>query len=66
LAIQLMTVLQAVDYLGCQDKLAPKTLAVYDSVRKIFPAFIEDVPKYKDLEKITHFLETGNAGISLQ
>jgi len=66
LAIQLMTVLQAVDYLGCQDKLAPKTLAVYDSVRKIFPAFIEDVPKYKDLEKITHFLETGNAGVSLQ
>src|SRR5205085_6247743 len=33
LSIQLMTILQAIDYLECQDKLAPKTLALYNEVR---------------------------------
>ncbi len=57
LGIQVMTILQAVDYLGCQDRLAPKTLSVYNSLRLIFPKFIEDTPKYKDLEKVKDFLE---------
>jgi histidine ammonia-lyase len=57
LAIQLMTVLQAIDYLQCQGKLAPKTLALYNEVRAIFPKFIEDTPKYKDIERVKQFLE---------
>ena len=57
LGIQIMTILQAIDYLGCQDKLAPNTLSLYDNVRKIFPRFIDDDPKYKDLEKVKGFLE---------
>ncbi len=56
LAIQMMTVLQAVDYLECEPRLSPQTKAVYNEIRKIFPKFIEDAPKYKDLERIkTHF-----------
>jgi histidine ammonia-lyase len=58
LAIQLMTLLQAVDHLNCADKMAPQTAKVYHEVRKIFPKFIEDTPKYKDLETIKNFLET--------
>ena len=57
LGIQLMTLLQAIDYLGCQEKLAPKTLAVYTEARKVFGVFVEDQPKYKDLERIKAFLE---------
>jgi histidine ammonia-lyase len=64
LAIQLMTILQAIDYLNCQDKLAPHTLALYTEVRKIFPKFIEDEPKYKELEKIKNFLETTDPAIT--
>ena len=56
LAIQLMTILQGIDYLGCQSKLAPHTLALYNEVRKIFPKFIEDAPKYKDMERVKNFL----------
>src|SRR5471030_2215578 len=33
LAIQLMTILQAIDYLNCQDRLSPHTLALYMEVR---------------------------------
>lgn len=57
LAIQMMTVLQAIDYLECVPKLSTTTLKVYNNVREIFPTFIEDSPKYKDLEKIKRYLE---------
>jgi len=56
LGIQMMTVLQAIDYLECVPRLSTETLNVYTEIRKIFPKFIEDKPKYKDLAKIkSHF-----------
>ena len=66
LSIQLMTILQAIDYLNCPDKLAPHTLALYNTARDIFPKFIEDKPKYKDLEKIKNFLETTDPAVSFK
>ena len=63
LAIQMMTVLQAIDHLGCSAQMSPKTKAVYTDVRKIFPKFIEDSPKYKDLENVKNFFEQGNTMI---
>lgn len=57
LAIHLMTILQAIDYLECRDRLSTASRAVYDNVRKIFPKFIEDEPKYKDLNRVREFLE---------
>jgi len=59
LSIQLMTIAQAIDYLNCQDKLAPATLALYKQVRKIFPKFIEDTPRYKEMERVKQFLAAG-------
>ncbi|MEZ2445127.1 histidine ammonia-lyase [Chitinophaga sp. W3I9] len=56
LAIQVMTVLQAVDYLNCQDRLAGFSHKVYQEVRAIFPKFIEDSPRYKDLQQIKAYL----------
>jgi len=52
-----MTVLQAIDFLECVPMLSAATLAVYNNVRKIFPKFIEDTPKYKDVERIKKYLE---------
>ena len=57
LSIQLMSIAQAIDYAGCQSKLAPVTLSVYDKVRKIFPKFVDDHPKYKEQQKVKEFLE---------
>jgi len=57
LGIHLMTILQAIDYLECQDKLSSVSRSLYDTARAIFPKFIEDQPKYKDLKNIKEFLE---------
>lgn len=56
LSIQLMTVLQAVDYLKCTDRLSAVTMGVYQRIRAIFPSFIEDAPKYTDLRTIRDYL----------
>ncbi len=58
LAIQTMTVMQAIDYLECARKLSPKTYELYAELRKIFPKFVEDTPKYKDIERIKNFFES--------
>ena len=57
LAIQMMTVLQAIDYLGCVPRLSTQTLKVYKTIREIFPKFVGDQPKYKDLNKIKSYFE---------
>ena len=64
LAIQMMTVLQAIDHLDCVAKLSPKTKSIYSEVRKIFPRFIEDKPKYKDLENVKSYFEQADPVIS--
>jgi histidine ammonia-lyase len=66
LGIQMMTILQAIDYLECVPKLSSETLDVYTEIRKIFPKFIEDTPKYKDLEKIKHYFEKSDPVISFK
>ena len=66
LAIQLMTLLQAVDYLNCADKMAPHTRDLFNAIRAIFPKFIGDEPKYKDLEKIKNYLETTDPAVSFK
>lgn len=57
LGIQLMTILQAIDYLECQQKLSPKTAELYNKARAIFPKFVEDQPRYKQMEDVRLFLE---------
>lgn len=56
LTIQVMTILQAIDYLNCQDRLSPSTHMVYTAVRQIFPKFVEDSPKYEEQEKVKNWL----------
>jgi histidine ammonia-lyase len=56
LTIQAMTIVQALDYLNCQEKLSPATHRVNSSIRKIFPKFIEDSPKYEEQEKVKNWL----------
>jgi histidine ammonia-lyase len=57
LTIQAITILQAIDYLKCQVKLSPATHRVYSSIRKIFPKFVEDSPRYEEQEKVKTWLQ---------
>jgi histidine ammonia-lyase len=64
LAIQMMTVLQAIDHIGCAAELSPKTKFYYDELRAIFPKFVEDKPKYKDLERVKEYFEKSEPAVS--
>jgi histidine ammonia-lyase len=64
LAIQLVTVLQAIDYLECTARLSSYTHKVYQEVRKIFPKFIEDKPMYKELKLVKNYLEKADTVFS--
>ena len=66
LTIQAVTVLQAIDYLACVDRLSTVTRKVYDQVRAIFPKFIEDEPKYKEMEKVKIFFENADPVVSFK
>ncbi|MGZ3946350.1 MAG: HAL/PAL/TAL family ammonia-lyase [Mucilaginibacter sp.] len=60
LAIHLVTILQAIDYLDCHDSLATASRALYDKVRPIFPKFVEDKARYKEMELVKDFLENSD------
>jgi len=66
LTIQLMSVAQAIDYAGCQSKMAPLTASVYTRIREIFPSFADDQPKYKDMERLKELLEQSEPAIAFQ
>ncbi|KXK43051.1 MAG: histidine ammonia-lyase [Bacteroidetes bacterium OLB11] len=57
LAVHLIAICQAVDYRGIQNKLAPITKSVYDTVRKLCPKFVlEDKARYPELAKIRQYI----------
>ncbi|WP_126246920.1 HAL/PAL/TAL family ammonia-lyase [Chitinophaga rhizosphaerae] len=56
LTVQVMTLLQAVDFLNCQDRLGAFTHKIYQDIRAIFPKFIDDAPRYADVQRIKAYL----------
>ena len=56
LSIEILSLLQAVDALGFQEKLSPINTVYYKKLRKIVPAFKEDQKRYPDLEKVYEFI----------
>lgn len=57
MAIHMMALVQAVDCLSIADRLAPTTRELYDAIRAIVPTFVEDAPKYKEIEAIMKLLK---------
>jgi len=56
LAIEYLAIIQAIDYLSYENKLASTTKKAYLELRKIVPVFTEDTPRYTDMEKIKKYL----------
>ena len=57
LAIHMMALVQAVDCLKIADRLAPATRELYNQVRELVPLFVEDTPKYKEIEAVMALLK---------
>lgn len=56
LAIQFMSLLQAIDYTKCSNEMAPYTKNIYKKLRDVFPVFVEDSIKYKDIARVRDYL----------
>ncbi len=52
----MITNLKANDYLKMQDKLSSKSKDAYEKLRKIFPCFVEDTTKYKDVKAVRDYI----------
>lgn len=58
MAIHFMALVQAIDYLKLQPRMAEKTRAVYDEIRSFFPVFTDDTPKYREIEAMVTYLKS--------
>lgn len=56
IAIEMITVVQAIEYLNVQDKVSTKTKNMYDAVRKIVPPFKEDIIMYPYVNQVKDFI----------
>ncbi len=56
IAIELIAILQAIDYLKIEDELSSCSKTAFTDLRKIIPEFKEDSPKYKDIQNVKNFL----------
>ncbi|WP_027378904.1 HAL/PAL/TAL family ammonia-lyase [Chryseobacterium daeguense] len=57
LTIEAITIVQAIEYLGFQDKVSSSTKELYDEIRKIIPAFSNDMVMYPYLENVKQYLK---------
>ena len=55
-AIELITIVQAIEYLKVQDQVSSETKKMYDQIRAIVPIFKEDVVMYPYVNKVKEFL----------
>ena len=49
IAIEYITILQAIDYLKFESKLSSKSRKLYKSLRTLVPKFTKDAIKYKEI-----------------
>ncbi|MEZ5198921.1 MAG: aromatic amino acid lyase [Bacteroidales bacterium] len=57
MAIQLLSIIQAVDYLSIGNELSPRTKKAYASLRAVVPRFVEDTSKYKEIDSIINYIK---------
>ena len=55
-AIELITIVQAIEYLNVQDGISSKTKKMYDAIRKLVPAFKEDVIMYPYVNLVKDYI----------
>lgn len=59
-AIELITIVQAIDHLGYQEQVSSKTKAIYSTLRKIVPPFKEDRVMYPYVNQVKKQLMNTN------
>jgi len=57
LAIELIAIIQAVDYLKIGKKLSKNNRKLYDALRQIVPIFVEDSPRHLEIQNMIAFVQ---------
>tara|TARA_R110002167_G_scaffold163242_19_gene360027 strand:- start:1584 stop:3119 length:1536 start_codon:yes stop_codon:yes gene_type:complete len=55
-AIEMITIVQAIEYLQVQDKVSTKTKKMYDAIRNIVPPFKEDLVMYPFVNAVKDYI----------
>ncbi len=55
-AIEMIALIQAVDYLKAGERLSETTRKYYRILREMVPMFVDDNPMYKEIEKVKEYL----------
>ncbi len=63
LAIEMLSLVQGIDYLKIEDRLSSTTYKAYRQIRKIVPRFEEDTIKYPEIIGIKEFLYDQNLNL---
>ena len=63
LAIEMLSLIQAIDFLNIENELSSHTKKAYTQIRNIVPRFEEDTIKYFEIKKIKDYLCTHLIGI---
>jgi len=58
MAIEILSLAQAIDYLKIRNKLSSRNKEIYDNIRGVVPCFREDTLKYVEIKKIKDYLCT--------
>lgn len=54
--IELITIIQAIEYLEVQNEVSSKTRKMYEDIRKIVPKFKEDIIMYPYINKVKNYI----------
>ena len=63
IAILMVAISQAVEHLGIEEMISGHSRNILDKVREIVPLFVEDRPKYKELNSLCESLKGWDIGI---
>lgn len=66
LAIEMISILQAIDYLEIKNRLSSYSLSKYSDLRQIVPKFTEDTIKYKDIQNIEQYIMENKPQFSVE
>jgi histidine ammonia-lyase len=66
LAIEMISILQAIDYLEIKDRLSSYSMSKYVDLRQIVPKFTEDTIKYNDIHHIEQYIMENKPQFSVE
>lgn len=59
-AVEIITIIQAIEYLQCYEDLSSKSKELFTQIREIVPPFKEDVVMYPYVNQLKEFLRNNN------